>query len=408
MENIVGLDANNNRSKSIVNDCSSVLTTGHGFSVKTSVKIGAESENETCNVAVSMSQQQQPSNSSKTTSSTITGTASASVSHDNHSSCSLTQPSIDQTFCLPFNGPSSSAVFDKSTSIPYDFIVSNAGTNMKLPLSRSCSGQLHESLPPMNENAFWSHNWNSYSNHTGSNDSSYDSDQDSNRNSCSDLKQFVIDLVDSGNSTTPEYENHNYGFGSDTVSSSGTVVAHEEINRTNSETLDQEFREYVTYRLMLPNSECSNNDNSDDDNEPKFDPTLLDSSSLASYQNNLNYALKLGYTEKHLQKTILKLGLDVEKNELLGELIRISDLDQTCSKGTLRLGTSEFTHVQRTLSCSNQLRPIVIDGSNVAIRFVLPSPLLFPFFFCLTLNLFTFFLCFFFFSQSWKQKIFLL
>lgn len=100
----------------------------------------------------------------------------------------------------------------------------------------------------------------------------------------------------------------------------------------------------------------------------------------------MEFALKLGYTEKLVQAALLKLGPDPGQNELLAELIK---LGATCSPkftdgldeadglldaevGTDEGGGSILTSTTATSATatnaisSMDLRPVVIDGSNVA------------------------------------------
>lgn len=100
----------------------------------------------------------------------------------------------------------------------------------------------------------------------------------------------------------------------------------------------------------------------------------------------MEFALKLGYTEKLVQAALQKLGPDPGQNELLAELIK---LGATCSPkftdspdevdglldaevGTDEGGGSILTSTMATNAMamnaisSMDLRPVVIDGSNVA------------------------------------------
>lgn len=99
----------------------------------------------------------------------------------------------------------------------------------------------------------------------------------------------------------------------------------------------------------------------------------------------MEFALKLGYTEKLVQAALQKLGPDPGQNELLAELIK---LGATCSPkftdgpeevddlpdaetDTDEGGRSILTSMMATNATVNaissmDLRPVVIDGSNVA------------------------------------------
>lgn len=134
--------------------------------------------------------------------------------------------------------------------------------------------------------------------------------------------------------------------------------AHPDVSRTTSDTLAAEFAEYVTIQGPSPTQS-------------------------PGYTARVEFALKLGYTEKLVQAALQKLGPDPGQNELLAELIK---LGATCSSkftdgpeeadGLLdaEAGTDEgggsiltATNALATNAISSMdLRPIVIDGSNVA------------------------------------------
>ena len=98
-----------------------------------------------------------------------------------------------------------------------------------------------------------------------------------------------------------------------------------------------------------------------------------------SYSSRVEFALKLGYTELQVQKALSKLGQNPAQNELLAELIQLASM--AASNGSKLAGlasgqASEFEpsvdglrlHRPLSSSTSEELRHIVIDGSNVAIR----------------------------------------
>ncbi|KOC65387.1 putative ribonuclease ZC3H12C [Habropoda laboriosa] len=123
------------------------------------------------------------------------------------------------------------------------------------------------------------------------------------------------------------------------VSTSG----HSDVSRTTSDTLAAEFAEYVTVRESPP-------------------------AQSPGYTARVEFALKLGYTERLVQTALEKLGPDPEQNELLAELIK---LGASCSQKTVDI-SEEFNVMDTDLvpnensGCSSSLRPVVIDGSNVA------------------------------------------
>lgn len=112
---------------------------------------------------------------------------------------------------------------------------------------------------------------------------------------------------------------------------------------------------------------------------------IISTKSICSgYTARVEFALKLGYTEKLVQAALQKLGPDPGQNELLAELIK---LGATCSPkftdgpdeadglldaevGTDKGGGSILTAATNAMATnaisSMDLRPVVIDGSNVA------------------------------------------
>lgn len=105
------------------------------------------------------------------------------------------------------------------------------------------------------------------------------------------------------------------------------------------------------------------------------------------YQAKLEFALKLGYSEETVRQVLSKLGPDTLINDILGELVKLgtkSDGEQPAgvltstlsSSSSSSCGCSDVLDGQRSDSplpsesfCDqDNLRPIVVDGSNVAMR----------------------------------------
>uniref|UniRef100_A0A3Q0QQY5 C3H1-type domain-containing protein n=1 Tax=Amphilophus citrinellus TaxID=61819 RepID=A0A3Q0QQY5_AMPCI len=104
------------------------------------------------------------------------------------------------------------------------------------------------------------------------------------------------------------------------------------------------------------------------------------------YQTKLEFALKLGYSEETVRLVLSKLGPDTLINDILGELVKLgtkSDSEQpagllastsSSSSSSSSCGCSDLLEAQRSdspcpsdsLGDQDNLRPIVIDGSNVA------------------------------------------
>ncbi|KAL6115463.1 zc3h12c [Pungitius sinensis] len=107
------------------------------------------------------------------------------------------------------------------------------------------------------------------------------------------------------------------------------------------------------------------------------------------YQAKLEFALKLGYSEDTVRLVLSKLGPDTLINDILGELVKLgtkSDSEQpagslastsstsSSSSSSSSCGYSDLLDSQRSdspcpsdsVSDQDNLRPIVVDGSNVA------------------------------------------
>ncbi|KAL8191026.1 UNVERIFIED_CONTAM: hypothetical protein K2H54_066757 [Gekko kuhli] len=103
---------------------------------------------------------------------------------------------------------------------------------------------------------------------------------------------------------------------------------------------------------------------------------------IKEYQTKLEFALKLGYSEEQVQLVLNKLGTDALINDILGELVKLGNKTET-DQSVSNINTSimrEASSVESQRSDSplqedvpvdgDNLRPIVIDGSNVAMRYV--------------------------------------
>uniref|UniRef100_A0A8D3CXA0 Uncharacterized protein n=1 Tax=Scophthalmus maximus TaxID=52904 RepID=A0A8D3CXA0_SCOMX len=103
-------------------------------------------------------------------------------------------------------------------------------------------------------------------------------------------------------------------------------------------------------------------------------------------QAKLDFALKLGYSEETVRLVLSKLGPDTLINDILGELVKLgtkSDGEQpagslastsSSSSSSSSCGCSDLLDGQRSdspclsesLCDQDNLRPVVVDGSNVA------------------------------------------
>lgn len=114
-------------------------------------------------------------------------------------------------------------------------------------------------------------------------------------------------------------------------------------------------------------------------------PTPDESSELGSdFQTQLDLFLKLGFSQTQVRAVFLKLGLSADTNRVLGELIQAAGESEEREESTAspvlvaRGDGSSKTQNQSSPAVSSALeelvededalRPIVIDGSNVAMR----------------------------------------
>ena len=100
------------------------------------------------------------------------------------------------------------------------------------------------------------------------------------------------------------------------------------------------------------------------------------------YQSKMDFALKLGYSGEQVESVLNKLGAAALINDVLAELVRLGNKVepevQLCSSASVTT-VSRSACVKETVSPEvsveddsadtfDNLRPIVIDGSNVAMR----------------------------------------
>lgn len=96
------------------------------------------------------------------------------------------------------------------------------------------------------------------------------------------------------------------------------------------------------------------------------------------YQAKMDFALKLGYAEEQIQSVLNKLGPESLINDVLAELVRLGTRGDSEGQVNLSLFVPRGPSSRETASpelslddemdSSDNLRPIVIDGSNVAMR----------------------------------------
>lgn len=100
------------------------------------------------------------------------------------------------------------------------------------------------------------------------------------------------------------------------------------------------------------------------------------------YQSKMEFALKLGYSGEQVETVLNKLGAAALINDVLAELVRLGNKVepeiQPCSSAVIanisrspcvKENTSPEVSVEEdSMDTFDNLRPIVIDGSNVAMR----------------------------------------
>lgn len=99
------------------------------------------------------------------------------------------------------------------------------------------------------------------------------------------------------------------------------------------------------------------------------------------YQTKMDFALKLGYSGEQVETVLNKLGAAALINDVLAELVRLGNKVepeiQPCSSTATSISRSpcvketvspEVSVEDDSVDTFDNLRPIVIDGSNVAMR----------------------------------------
>lgn len=116
--------------------------------------------------------------------------------------------------------------------------------------------------------------------------------------------------------------------------------------------------------------------------DPPQEETLGLNDPVTECRNKVEFALKLGYSEELVVLVLRKLGPDALINDMLGELVKLGTKTDTEQQGGLT--ASQFTFSPLASSSTNSslascqssqllqdkenLRPVVVDGSNVAMR----------------------------------------
>lgn len=100
----------------------------------------------------------------------------------------------------------------------------------------------------------------------------------------------------------------------------------------------------------------------------------------SEFQPQLDLFRKLGFSDAQVRAVLLKLGLHTDTNRILGELIQVRASETEGSLGppplVLHAESQRKSHSVSSLPAEQEeavqdedaLKPIVIDGSNVAMR----------------------------------------
>ncbi|XP_026675247.1 probable ribonuclease ZC3H12C isoform X2 [Ceratina calcarata] len=157
-----------------------------------------------------------------------------------------------------------------------------------------------------------------------------------------------VERTVSGNESNAEDSSYDSDYEAEDVSTSSVPLEsqvpdsrHSDVSRTSSDTLAAEFAEYVTVEGSSATVHSP------------------------GYAARVEFALKLGYTERLVQTALEKLGPDPEQNELLAELIKLGAASCSQRYEETTEGYCE-TNGNEVNPGSGRLRSVVIDGSNVA------------------------------------------
>lgn len=98
---------------------------------------------------------------------------------------------------------------------------------------------------------------------------------------------------------------------------------------------------------------------------------------LSDLQMKVDFFRKLGYSPQEVKAALRKLGLGTDTNAVLGELVRsgakvvppsTSDSDESLSSRGPGSRDAQLSTPEDTAEADSDLKPVVIDGSNVAMR----------------------------------------
>ncbi|XP_025199729.1 probable ribonuclease ZC3H12C isoform X2 [Melanaphis sacchari] len=147
------------------------------------------------------------------------------------------------------------------------------------------------------------------------------------------LDELQLQTLDECSNDDSSYDS-DFG-GDDDASGSQHFGGHHDISRTTSDTLGAEYADYV---------------------------------SAAAYKSRVDFALKLGYTERLVQTAISKLGPEPTQDQLLAELIKLGAQcghKLHCESDGEEAQSNNINDPLLSPQAP-KLRHVVIDGSNVA------------------------------------------
>ena len=103
------------------------------------------------------------------------------------------------------------------------------------------------------------------------------------------------------------------------------------------------------------------------------DPALPSPSSV-QYNKRVTQFVELGYPQDKVETVVKSLGVEASDNDIMARLVSINIVRPVSTGGASSSAKPETTPVPATIGVQQQregLRPIVIDGSNIAMRYVM-------------------------------------
>uniref|UniRef100_A0A8C9YDC6 Uncharacterized protein n=1 Tax=Sander lucioperca TaxID=283035 RepID=A0A8C9YDC6_SANLU len=97
--------------------------------------------------------------------------------------------------------------------------------------------------------------------------------------------------------------------------------------------------------------------------DPPQPETSSSTDPVTDYRAKVEFALKLGYSEELVLLVLRKLGPDALINDMLGELVKLGTKTEMEQQRGLTVSQSPSFSLS---SDKENLRPVVVDGSNVA------------------------------------------